>query len=127
MTDEKFIELARLIDDRTTSGAMKWEETGVDSLFQATLSKFVIRIKASQSNFADEIDYEISIMGRNGTMLESFSDMELSRILKNHPNAVEKNGYILMDHIFKNAKRTALGIDKAIDDVLKELNDLPPF
>lgn len=128
MTDQKFIELAQIIADRTSLGAMSWEETSSEDMFQATLSKYVIRIKSSPSReVQDDVDYEINILNSDGARIESFTDSELTQILKKSGATSETNGYLLMKELFKNAKRSALGVDKALDDILKELKDSPPF
>ena len=129
MTDDKIIELVNLVHSRTSVGTLKWEETVSPNMLQTTLSKYVIRIKvtANQAQDPDEVDYEISLVNSDGITLDSITDIELSKLLKNIPGQAGTNGYILMADIFKNAKRKALGVDKAYDDVLKELTDLPPF
>jgi hypothetical protein len=128
MTDLKFIELAKIIATRTSEGAMTWEETGSEDAFQATLSKYIIRIKSSPSEqVPDEWDFEITILNSDGARLESFNDTDLTQLLKKSGDGNDPNGYVLMREIFKNAKRNALGVDKALDDILKELKELPPF
>jgi hypothetical protein len=126
MTDAKIIELALVLHDR--SSMMPWEETANPQIFQSTLSNAVVRIKMGPSRETQgEVDYEIAIVNSNGMIIESFDDAALNRMVKNYSQYEEVRGYSVMAEIYQTAKRKALGVDKTLDDVLKELKDMPPF
>lgn len=128
MTDEKLIELARLVLEQTNFNNLTWEETAAKDTFQATLSKYVIRVNSRSSIYEQAgTDYILTLVNQDGTIVESFDDVELTKLIKHYPLPTDLTGYAIMEEIFKNAKRHALGVDKALDDVLKELKRLPPF
>ena len=59
--------------------------------------------------------------------LDSITDSELTQLFRKSTRIVMgKSGFDIMASIFKNAKRQALGVDKALDDILSELDDEPP-
>jgi hypothetical protein len=128
MTDEKLVELAKLVLHQTNFGNLGWEETAVKNTFQTTIAKYVIRISECQSKYEQgETDYVLSLINHEGLIIESFDDVQLSNWIKVSPQPSDVNGYVIMKDIFVNAKRKAMGVDKALDDVLKELGNLPPF
>ena len=125
MTEEKLVQLADKIEERSAAGTMRWEQTASNNEFQTTLSSFVIRIVCSPGE--NGIDYAIRLTDSNGEELESITDVELSKLTRKISRGVNsKGGFEVMESIFKNAKRQALGVDKALDDILSELDDEPP-
>jgi hypothetical protein len=128
MNDEKLIELAKLVLQQSIHSNLSWEETADKNTYQATLSKFVIRIGSRSSKYDQgEMDYLFSLVNSDGVAIESFDDVQLSNWIKKSPIPSDVNGYVILQEIYKNAKRKALGVDEALNDVLKELQGLPPF
>jgi hypothetical protein len=115
--------MAEKIEQRSEGGTLNWEKTASDYEFQATLSSFVIRIRCNVTN--EGADYVLSLTDNQGVNLESISDVELTKMIK-RTGVYSKSAFDLMENIFKNAKRHALGVEKALDDILTELNDVPP-
>ena len=125
MTEEKVIALVHMVDARTGAGHLKWEKTATDFEFQTTLSSFVIRI--GRFSTREEPDcFVVSLVDKSGTELESISDRALMQMVSKTGMILQEGTYTLMERIFTNAKRQALGVDKAIDDILTELGGSPP-
>jgi hypothetical protein len=125
MTEEKLVQLADKIEERSAAGTLHWEQTAESNEFQTTLASFVVRIACYRGN--DGIDYAIRLIGSDGIELDSVTDVELTKLARKSPrDAFPKSGFEVMESIFKNAKRQALGVDKALDDILSELDDEPP-
>jgi hypothetical protein len=63
-----------------------------------------------------ESDYQIQLLNDEGEVLDSFSDIELGQ------------GYFeKMKNLFGTARRTALGTEKVLDEIIGELDDDMPF
>jgi hypothetical protein len=124
MTEEKLIQLVEKIESQTRAGNLNWEGTATDNEFQATLGNFVLRVARHVSSDGSA-DFIINFVDKGGSDLESLSDIQLAKIARK-AGGYGVNAYDLMESIFKNAKRTALGVEKALDDILSELDDLPP-
>jgi len=120
MAEEKLVELVQKVERKTAVGGLQWEETAGHEEFQTTLATFVIRIRQEMNS--QGFDYIISVVDSSGTTLESVSDGELSRIARSSETLYSVNPYELMEKIFKNAKRQVLGVDRAIDSILSELD-----
>jgi hypothetical protein len=121
MTEDKLIDLIQKVETKTATGGLKWDKTANDNEFQATLATFIIRIQQFEGR--ESTDYTLNIIDKDGVSLESVTDGDLYRMIQRSDafRHSELNGIDLMRSIFKNAKRHALGVDKAIDDILSEL------
>src|SRR6266571_4859660 len=112
MTENKIVELLKGIEQKGTS--LGWESTSVNDRYQATLSNYIISVQRTYQG--PEPDFSISILDKDGNELETLSDAEINVMIKSLqiPNL---NAFNLMHNIFTDAKRKALGVDKAIDDI----------
>jgi len=120
MTKNKLVELVSRIEKKTISNSLTWETTADQNEFQTVLASFVVRTREYYSFGETEPDYEIKIIDGSGNILETITNGDLFNILKDE--TIEgRHPYTVMSSIFKNAKRQALGIDKAIDSILSEL------
>jgi hypothetical protein len=124
MNDIKLIELAQKISERSgVSPNLYWEKTPSEDEFQATLSKFVIQISRLAGRQSVEPDYYLNILDKDGTVLESLSDAKLTEMLRVAGLIREGyTGYTILESIFTKAKRGALGLEKAIDSIISELD-----
>ena len=128
MTENKLIQLVKSIEKRTKEGALIWESTAANNEFQSTLASVVIRIRRDATGDAG-FDFVISLFDSNGAELESLSDRDLKKMLAKSAYAYEpglSDAYELMESVFKNAKRKALGVDAALDQMLSDLHDEDP-
>ncbi|HEY4416328.1 MAG TPA: hypothetical protein VGO57_11605 [Verrucomicrobiae bacterium] len=120
--EKKLLELVKRIENKTNSDALNWEKTAEQNEFQTTLANFVVRIREYYEYGEDDPNYVIKIISSDGTILESISNADLYRIynqLKDKES--EQHPYSMFVSIFAKAKRQALEVDKAIDNILSEL------
>lgn len=110
MTDRKLVDLLNRLVDKTMAGEVKWEETENPNIFQVSFKNYAVRIASSGSR--DEA-FGLSMFNAAGTMIESATDEDLSRI---SGTSSEK-----MKTLFHEARKQARGFDTAIDDILEEL------
>jgi hypothetical protein len=125
MTDHKLLALVQKVEAKTSSGELRWEATTVENLFQATLSTSILQISETASPFAPAPDFMLTILSKDGIHLESISDEALTK-LSNEAELEAGYAYKIMGSIFREAKRQSLGVDKAINDILSELDQGKP-
>lgn len=118
MVAKKFVQLMRRVEEKTTRGEIAWEATADESIYQATLSGFVIRIAQLPSDGGPE--YILSVADKQDRVVDSASNLDFPR------EQVQEIGftpYQMLKQIFDTARRIALGADTAIDSILSELDN----
>jgi hypothetical protein len=121
MTENKIVTLVGKIETNTNSDLLIWEATADAHEFQTTLANFVVRIgEQFDPEDPERPDYVIKIIDRDGNTLESATNVDLVK-MEHEATFGERHPYEVMQSIFKKAKRQALGVDKAIDKILSEL------
>ena len=121
MTENKLVTLVSKIERKTISDSLTWEATADQHEFQTTLANFVVRIgEQFDPDDVNNPDYVIKIIDRDGNTLESATNADLVNI--DHGGTLgDRHPYEVMKSIFTKARRQALGVDKAIDNILSEL------
>ena len=116
MEENKLITLVERLSSKSMKGELDWEQTDKEDEFQLSLPKYTIRIfsKPSSEAFAD-IDIFIAIYNGDGTLIEQTVDYELKDSIN--------SSYQVFKGIYNNARRKAMGVDKALDDILNSLGD----
>lgn len=115
MAEQKMHVLINTLVEKTNRGELSWDTTDLDDVFQLTFSNNTIRLSLgrSPSNLSEEA-YFINIYDSNGKLIDSINDEDLGDLFS--------NAFIQLRGLYQNARRTALGVDKAIDDILDELS-----
>lgn len=115
MVANKFVQLMRKVEEKTTRGEIAWEATAEESIYQATLSMFVIRIAQNPGDGGP--DYILSVADKQNCTVDSASNLDFP------PEQVQAfKPYQMLKDIFETARRMALGADTAIDNILSELD-----
>ena len=114
---EKHKKLVELLLAQTMSAQLDWRETGSDSVFQVSLTNNSVQIEYGTGE--NNNDITISLINSNGEVVDSFDDTDLDR-------QGEGGGYFhKMITLYRLARRTALGSEKILDEVLGELEKRP--
>lgn len=100
-----------------------WEATSAKNTFQTSLPKYTVRISEEPNRDTDGMDYVISIHDSNGSSIERVSDVDLSNVAA----AQGGSAFSAMRGLYKEARRTALGVDKAVDEIIAALDEDFPF
>lgn len=103
------VELAK----RTRNGSFAWERTAVDGVYQASFPRYSVQI-STRSTPAGSDDYVVKILNSEGTVIEQAADADFANRLQ--------NASPLMSEMYNTARRQALRVDEAIDDILGELS-----
>lgn len=113
------IKLAKIIAkllERTKVGSVTWEETGGREVFQAAFPGYTIQVFSKDNeDEPDQLDYVVRIVNEEGKVLEEVADPELRDVMEK-PLETMKELYTL-------ARRSALGVDDALNRILSSLEE----
>jgi hypothetical protein len=117
MSDNKYWRVVKALIRKTNSGEAKWEPTPVDGVFSISLPDYSIRIWRSEDDVGSQ-RVMFSIVDSSGTVIDTFSDGEI-RAGVNPTQTIET--YREVTRLAESARRQAMGIDKALDSLIEEL------
>ncbi len=124
---EKLATLAHALYQRTLKGEIDWEVTVSDGVYQASFSNYSIKILLEKSKSVPDVeDVRISVFDQNGAEIESFTDVDIADEWKKRFSHVS-DSFDGMQGTYEIARRSALGTEKAIDQILSELEGELPF
>lgn len=116
MTEDKAYKLLHAIDERTADGAIAWTETADEGSFLASFPKYSIIVRATrfENRLGDTIDgAEIDVIDNNGRIMDTVFPHRLDSTYSDPVDVAMR--------IYGRAKDIALGVDAAVDELLKEL------
>lgn len=112
MSDEKIIEIIKRIYNKTNEGLIEWEPTERSIDYQVSFSNYSIRMSIATRSDGD-YDYIIKIINDYGDIIEEVNDEDIANSLP--------DSYEIMKSIYELARRKAMGVDNALDSILKDL------
>ena len=119
MSNEKYFRLAELLMKRTSDGAAGWEPTSKDGVFQLNLPDYSVLISLARNKETGElVDVELRIIGPEGREIDRVRDTELGDLSPN-PTMF----YQAMMTMYNEARRKAMGVDTALDALLRNLQE----
>lgn len=109
---EKQQKLVDILLKRTRAGSMDWKDTPKEGVYQVSFANSSVQIKQG-GDFSDEL-FIISLLNRDGEVVDTFNDEDIDP---------SRGGpyYKAMREICTTARRTALGAEKVLDEILGEL------
>ena len=113
-TNEKLWQLVKRLHQKTIEGTVPWE-VSFKATYLAAFPKYGVRV--SEIVKEDSLDYVIELLDENGRVIESASDADLRDV------AAPGESYPVMKELFVMARRRALGVDEALDDLLSSLDE----
>ena len=116
--DEKFVTLARRLQAK--AGDASWEKTDDEETFETDFAGFGVQIAQVETE-GEESLYTLRIYDTEGEFLDEFSDEDLTEILNRTEPTEPSEMFELMKDIHRAARRSAMGVDKAIDAILDAL------
>ncbi len=108
--------IERLVD-KTNRGELNWEVTSQEDVFQVSFPEFSIRLFPIQRD-ETRIDYALAIFDQEQKLIDEVTDVVLAPLMG--------NAFEIMDSLYSAARRNALGVDLAIENVLKALGGEEP-
>jgi len=120
MADRKLLTLVERLHRRTQERKVQWGETPKDGVFQAEFGGIIVTLQLRPDpQYPEEPDYIVRILNDEGRLVEQFTNNDLSSLAEN----AERHPYRLMSELYDDARRLAMGVDRALDTLLNELND----
>lgn len=111
MADEKVVKLIRGLRKQTLAGKVAWEATDREGVFQVSYPNYSIRISVKEAAGGDDI--WLTIINDIGDVVESVSDVTIKNSM---PSA-----FSVMSNIYSEARRVAMGVNAAIDEILYDM------
>jgi hypothetical protein len=116
MADKRYQEIVRGLLDATNQNKVEWKEAARPDSLQVSFPNYTLVLgkRPNQRDRTAAPDYVISIINFSGTTIDSFSDVELDE-------GAGDQYFETMAALFDKARRQALGVEQALEEVLKEL------
>jgi hypothetical protein len=115
MSYPKIAKLVQVLLTQTEHGSLQWSTTESSDMFQASFPRYSVRLYKEVRNHM-EVDYVLQILNDFGEIVEEVSDPDLVDVLDTPFNK--------MRDLHESARRSAMGVESALDDIL---NFLEPF
>jgi hypothetical protein len=115
-TEEKLVTLVRRLHDR--GGSVSWDKTDDEDTYETEFAGFAVQIAEIEDG---EPIYTLRIFDEGGALLDEFTDEDLTEILNQTEPTEPSVMFALMQDIHRAARRSAMGVDKAIDTILGAL------
>ena len=109
------LKLMQRLYAKTAAGQVQWERTANEDVFQSSFPSYVVRVSVEPSSNPEAPDYFLTIRDEHGRVIESTSDVAILQAIP------ESKAFTLMKELHDMARRQALGVDKALDSLLSEL------
>jgi hypothetical protein len=106
MIDDRIVRLVQLLLEKTSAGEIRWEETPTSNTFQCSLSNYSVLISQTSFRDAPGATQSLAVANEEGRIIEEVES-----------GALGSNDWLLRD-LFALARRKALGVDKALDEML---------
>lgn len=112
MSVKKYQKIVDGLVSKTQNHELEWRETVDRQRFQVSFKNYSVII--SKEIWKEGSGIRISILNPEGTEIDSFDDEDL------HNEGLDKYSDV-MSALYLNARRQALGVDAALDEILNEL------
>lgn len=117
MDYKKLWNLVSLLASKTEAGEIAWEPTPMFNAFQVSFQNFSVMISERDDDCEPFIsEYAISLYNKEGKMIEQAT----SHVFRELSQTADRT----MRELYQSARHIAFGVDKALDEIIAEL-DLP--
>lgn len=122
MAMEKQRRLVSLLFQKSMRGELEWGEAIQKNSFQVSLAKNSISIRSTPSRLEESAnDYVFSIHDSEGKVVDTFTDVEVAEKIEGREG--KARFYSTVSELYEVARRTALGSEKVLNEILTELGD----
>lgn len=112
MSYPKIAKLVHALEVQTENGSLQWGTTEKSDMFQASFPRYSVRLYTKNNN-PIEFDYVLQILNDLGEIVEEVSDPDLVDVMQ--------NPYSKMRDLHESARRSAMGVESALDEILSFL------
>lgn len=120
MADQRLAELVKLLAKKAAERGLLWEKTVEEQAFQTAFPGYSVRLRiqhSKSSRYPGADAYAIQIFNESGELVEETTDEDLDGV--DQPGEFFK----VMKEMYTDARRSVMGVDKAIDSILEQLSD----
>lgn len=111
---EKEAEFVRRLHARTANGDITWYKTDTDGVFQVQLQDYLVQVNQRWADEnGDSVYTYVTVFNNEGGLIDSFNDNMLLE-----SEALGADASFLMSELFENARRIAMGMEQALDDLI---------
>jgi hypothetical protein len=110
---EKLVRVLQSIDEATQAGNIPWEATSARDTFQASFRRYSVLISKHWHEELQDHYIVFSITNERGEVVEEIDQGQASQ-----------SDYNNMEGLFDAARRTAMGVEEALDELLQDLEPL---
>jgi hypothetical protein len=125
MSLEKQWRMLQALARKTEAGQVNWQPSADDHAFQVSFNAYTLILKETSRSSDDECDYEIILLDENGQVADRFFDMALHEEFSSTIPEQKDWPYPMLRRLFASARRKATGLDKILDTILDDLDDIP--
>ena len=116
MTERKVYELVGRLLEKTRRGELAWEVTPSREAFLTVLGAFAVKIFFVLDKSGKDATLALSVSDSEGRAIETSRDVDLANRLGPTVPVMQT-----MRDLYAEARRSALGVDAALDQILSEL------
>lgn len=110
MSYPKIATLISTLLKQTSNGELQWAQTERPATFQASFPRYTVRIYPVNN------DYVLQILNDQGDTVEEIADPDLRDVME--------DPYRTMGELHDSARRNAMGVESALDEILNFLDPL---
>ena len=126
MSSAKHKTLIDLLISKTAKGEISWRQTIDEDSYKVDFARHSLKLTYIDTSERGDAECIVTLINEQGQEADSFTDSDLDDHSK--PNPSEKYYWFRkMKELFLSARRSALGSDKVLDEIMNELGDDIPF
>jgi hypothetical protein len=111
--DEKLILVMNKVYAGTKADALDWQPSEDPNIFAAKLTDYTLSLERAPETEKTPEGFNFSIVNSDGLVLQELDS-----------HLATKHGFAEMKDLFDRARRHAVDIDGALDDLIRELDEL---
>lgn len=117
MAFERQIQLLERLVQKTNEGELEWKRSPEEGVFQVILRKNTLRLRRTEGGSGSEM-FTLEMIDSSGEVADSFSDAELD---EEAFGRVDQGYFRMMKNLYEFGRRQALGADKILNEILRDL------
>lgn len=117
--------LVKALFEKTQQGAIDWQDSFAPDTFQVSFKDHTVQIAIKEGSAEGSQLVTLSVLNDQGVVVDRFNDEELDH--ENDGNNARLAWYKMMLELHNLALRHARGADKALNEILSEIEDDEPF
>jgi len=118
---DKQKKLVRTLLARTKRGDVEWKESIPTNAYQVSFKDNSVLIRLIPGKRDEPDDYEMSLLDAEARTVDSFTDVDLAQTEAD--SQASSIWFKTMRELYDLARRTALGSEKVLNEILKDLGD----